>query len=342
MNFIVVGTNHKYSPIELRERIAFSKKRIQDAFNFLNQSQVLESTVILSTCNRVEIYAGTGYLEQAESHILDFISRYHEIERHRLDPYFYIYKGKEAIRHLFQVAAGLDSQVLGEVQILGQVESSIEDAFRSGFADAILIKIFISAISFAKEIHKSTRISEGKLSIGNVAIDFIKEKVGALANKKILIIGVGKVSELMLKYLKKEEPRLIFISNRTYEKAKELAIQVGSEVVRFDSLKQYLRKSDIVISATSSPHFIIKKDTLEGISNKIFIIDLAVPRDVDPQVKEFKNVNLYSLEDLDDVIKKNIENRVKEAEKAKGMIDVEVERLWKYITRLEPEPALLP
>lgn len=342
MNFLVVGTNHKHSPIELRERISFSKNRIKDALNFLKQNWALEEAVILSTCNRVEIYINTKDPDQAESQIVDFISRYHEIEKTRFTPYLYIYRGKEAIRHLFEVACGLDSQILGEVQILGQVKFSLEEAYSVNFANGILIKIFNSAISSARKIHKSTKISEGKISIGTVAIEFIKENFGTLLNKNILIIGVGKVTELVLKYLKKERPKVIFISNRTYEKAKELADQIGAEVVRFDNLKYYLSKSDIVISATSSPHFIIKKDTLKDINNKLLILDLAVPRDVEPSVKDLKNIRLYSLEDLDEVIKNNLNNRIKEAEKAKKIIEIEVERLCRELTRSEPEEALLP
>ncbi|MCM8796994.1 MAG: glutamyl-tRNA reductase [Candidatus Omnitrophica bacterium] len=338
MNFLVLGTNHKHSPLDLRERIYFSKKRIKDVLSLLRQDWVLEGAAILSTCNRVEIYASTRYPEQAENHILDFISRYHEVDKSGLIPYLYVYKGKEAIRHLFQVASGLDSQILGESQILGQVKFSLEESC----ADDTLRNVFHSAISFAKRIHKTTGISEGKISLGTIAVDFIKERVGPLTDKNVLIIGVGKVTELVLKYLKKEGPNIIFISNRTYEKAKEMAGQIGAEVVRFDNLKQYLQSSDIVISATASPHFVLKKGNLKDIKNRLFILDLAVPRDVELSVKELKNISLYSLEDLDEVIKKNIENRLKKAEEVQKIIDIEAQRLWTEFTELEPEPALLP
>ncbi|MCM8798607.1 MAG: glutamyl-tRNA reductase [Candidatus Omnitrophica bacterium] len=308
--------------------LSFPQKRVKEALNFLKEYEDLEGAVILSTCNRVEIYVSTRSPNQTESQIIDFISRYHEIDKARLTPYLYIYKEKEAIRHLFAVASGLDSQILGETQILGQVKFFLEESCSLDFVDEFLIKIFSSAISFAKEIHKKTKLSAGKISVGSVAIDFIKEKFGSLDQRNILIIGVGKVTELVLKYLKKEKTNVIFISNRTYAKAKELAGQIGAEVVRFDNLKYYLCKSDIVISATSSPHFILKKDLLKDINNKLLIVDLALPRDVEPSVKELKNISLYSLEDLDGVIKKNLENRLKEAEKVKKIIDIEVEKLW--------------
>lgn len=342
MNFIVVGTNHKYSPIELRERISFSRKRIKDALRLLQERGILQAAVILSTCNRVEIYAGTKYLQQAQEEIIYFISRYHEIGRQRISPYLYIYREKEAARHLFRVAAGLDSQIPGEVQVLGQIKFSLEEARSINFTNEALINIFNSGICLAKQIHKNTKISQGKVSIGSVAIDFIKERSGTLVNKNILIIGTGKVSWLVLNYLKKEKPNVVFISNRTYEKAEKMAILLGARVVRFDNLRRHLHKADIVISATSSPHFIIRKDTLRDVKNKLLIIDLALPRDIDPQVKAFKNVSLHSLEDLDGVIDKNIENKLKEAEKAEGIVNKEVDRLWENIIEPEPEPALLP
>lgn len=349
MTLILVGTNHKYSPIELRERISFSKKRINDALNFLKQNRVLKGAVILSTCNRLEIYASTIYPDQAEEEIISFLSRYQEIGKDRISPYLYIYKGKEAARHLFQVTSGLDSQILGEAQILGQVKSLYEEACRAGFTDKILTRIFNSAISFARKIHRSTKVREGKVSIGSVAIDFIKRKVGTLANKNILIIGVGKVTELVLKYLKKEEPNVIFVSNRTFEKAQELAGQIGARAVRFDQLKDYLPQADVVITATASPHFVLKKETVRQtidykpltINHKLLILDLALPRDVEPQVRKIEGVELFCLEDLDAVIKENLERKKREAEKVKKIIDIEVEKLWNDVTKLEPEPALL-
>lgn len=343
MSFILVGTNHKYSPIELRERLSFSKKRLKDAINFLRERKVLRGAVILSTCNRVEIYASAEDSKVGMREIEDFISRYHEIDKKKISPHLYIYEEKEAMKHLFSVACGLDSLILGETQILGQVKFSLLEAESVGFVDGFLREVFYSAISFAKRIHTETKISEGKVSVGSTAIDFIKERIGTLSGKNILIIGVGKVTELVLKYLRKEDPKVVFVSNRTFEKAKELAFQIGAKAVRFDDLRQFLKKADVVIAATASPHFVIKKETVEkAISHKLLIIDLALPRDVDHQVKEIENVDLFCLEDLDTVIKKNMEKKIQEAEKAREIIDTEVERLWNELTESELEPVLLP
>ncbi len=344
MSFIVVGTNHKYSSIVLREKLSFSKKRLKNALNFLRERKILKGVVILSTCNRIEIYASIEDSESGIREIKDFISRYHEVNKGTFSPYLYIYEGKQALKHLLSVACGLDSQILGETQISGQVKFAFDESNNANFIDGFLRKIFGSAISFAKRMRAETKISEGKISIGSVAIDFIKGKLkDALCGKNVLIIGVGKVTELVLKYLKKENPNVIFISNRTFEKAKELAAQIGAQAVRFDELKELLRKADAVISATASPHFIIKKESFdENISHRLLIIDLALPRDVDPLVREIKNIDLFGLEDLDAVIKKNIKRKIQGKKIVERIIDIEVEKLWLEPTKLEQEPVLLP
>jgi len=342
MSFIVVGTNHKYSPIALREKLSFSKKRLKDALNFLREKGILRGSVILFTCNRVEIYASSEEGEAGKKQIEDFICQYHEIDKQKIFPYLYVYENREAMRHLFSVACGLDSLILGETQILGQINFSLSEAENARAVDKFLRQIFSSAIFFAKRIHTQTRLSEGKVSIGSVAIDFIKKKIGTLSGKSILIIGVGKVTELVLQYLKKEEPNVVFISNRTFEKARKLAAQIKAMVVRFDDLKKFLDKADVVITATASPHFIIRKEILKNIiGHKLLIIDLSLPRDVEPGVKEIKNVDLFCLEDLDVVIKKNVERKNQEAEKVRKIRDIEVEKLWAEFTKLEQEPALL-
>lgn len=346
MSFIVVGTNHRHSPIELREKITFSRKRLQDALGFLKETGILKGAIILSTCNRVEIYASTDTPEIGIEEVRNFLSRFYEIDRRKLYPYLYIYRGMDAVRHLFRVSSGLDSLILGELQISGQVKSSFYESERGGFAGYPLKKIFDSAISVTKNIHASTRISEGKVSVGSVAVDFIKEKTGTLSGKNILIIGVGKVTGLVLKYLEKQGQNVVFISNRTFEKARSLANQIGARAVKFDNLKEYLAKADIVITATKSPYFVIKKETfsyhLSAISQKrLLIVDLALPRDVDPSVREIDRVELFDLEDLGAVIQRNKDRKKLEAEKATEIIDIEAERLWQGLLELEQEKVLL-
>ena len=343
MSFVVVGTNHRHSAIKVRERIAFSKKRMKDGLDFLMRDKAFESGAILSTCNRVEVYAGAKDPDAAINEIEHFISRYHEVDKGKLVPCLYAYKDKEALKHLFSVACGLDSLIVGETQILGQVRSSFLESKSAGFTDNMLEKAFRSAINFSRRMYRETGISEGKVSVGSVAIDFIKDRIGSLSGKNVLIIGAGKVTELVLRYLEKEKPDVTFISNRTHEKAKELAGRIGAQSVKFDHLDRSLKNADVIITATASPHFVIKKETLDGaVNRKLIIIDLALPRDVDPKVREIRNVELFFLEDLDTVIRKNMKKKSGEAVKVKNIIDLEVDGSWEEITGSELEEALSP
>jgi len=348
MSFIVVGTNHKYSSLAFREKISFSEKRVKYVLSFLRKRGLFKGVAALSTCNRVEIYGSLENPTAGVEEIKRFFSQYSEIDSRKLTDYFYVYEGKEALRHLFSVASGLNSLVLGEKQILGQVKRSFLQAETEGFTDDLLNNIFYFAISFAGLIHRKTKISKGKISVGSMAIDFIKQKIGSLKDKNILIIGVGKVSQLVLRYLKKEGPHVVFVSNRTFERAKELADRIGAETVRFDELNRFLKKADVVITATASPHFIIKKEDLSIYpeheqsvrGQKLLIIDLALPRDVDPGVNDIKDVDLFCLEDLEIVINRNIKRKVKEAEKAQRIVDIGVEEIWDKFIRLEQEQVL--
>jgi len=343
MSIVVVGTNHKFSPMSLRERLSFSKRRLGQTLSLLKENFVFKGAVILSTCNRVELYASVEDQAAGVRELQNFLCRFHETNRERVLPYLYIYEDKEAIGHLFSVACGLDSLILGETQVLGQLKSAFIEARNAAFTGMYLDAAFNAAITYAKKIHRETAISEGKVSIGSLTIDFIKEKFNGLAGKNILIIGAGKVTELVLEYLQAERPRVIFISNRTFEKAKQLASRIGQSAVGFDKLPQLLKHADVIISATTSPHFIIKKATLEGaISRKLLIVDLAMPRDVDPKVREIKNVELFNLEDLSFIVQKNLEKKRLEAEKIERLINREAALLWQKLTVSELEPALLP
>ncbi len=343
MSFIVVGTNYKYSPIELREKIYFSKRRIGDTLQFLKERTNFKAAVILSTCNRVEIYANVEDKEAGIKKIEDFIYRYHEVDNRAPSSYFYRYSGKEALKHLLLVCCGLDSLIVGEKQILEQIKFCFSESENNGFMDPFLKKIFQYVLSFSESIHKQTKISKQGISVGSIAIDFIKERMGSLNGKNILIVGTGKVTELVLERLNEEDSKVIFISSRNFRKAEEFADKIGAKAVKFENLKYLFDKANIIITATASPHFIIKKELLETVKgHRLLIIDLAVPRDVDPCVKEIDVVNLYSLEDLGSVIKRFEANKQVEIEKAKNIIDSQIEKIWTKLTVMEPEPALLP
>ena len=343
MSLIMVGTNHNHSPVEFRESIYFSKKNLQDSLDFLKERGILKGAVILSTCNRVELYASSDDPEEAIEEIKKLISLYHEIDINRFFPYLYIYNGIDALRHLFLVTCGLDSLILGESQILEQVKAALVESESAGFIDRPLKRIFDSSISFADSVHRDDKMFSGEISIGSIVVSFLKERFGRLEGKNILIIGTGKVTELVVRHLEKEGPKVILIANRTFEKAKALASLINARAMRFNELKSSLAKADIIITATRSPCFIIKKEMLEGIAgNKVIILDCALPRDVDPQVRCIKNVELFYLEDLKDVIEKNVSGKLRQTERLKEMIRIETGKLCKEYIGSETEPALLP
>ncbi|MCM8756830.1 MAG: glutamyl-tRNA reductase [Candidatus Omnitrophica bacterium] len=350
MNFITLGTNHKYSPIEIRESLSFPKKWLQEAlFDWVSYGGI-KTGVILSTCNRVELYADVLDIDRGISSMKDFLAEYHQKPLSMIEHYLYTYIDKEAIKHLFNVASGLDSQILGEAQVLEQVKISWQQAKRLGITDRLLDMIFERAIETSLKVRTETEISKGRLSLGSIVIKLLKTKFNLLSDKRILIIGVGKISELVVRYLKKEKINLVFVANRTYEKATELARYINAEVVRFDRLKEKLKDIDIIISATSSPHLILKKeDILEIIGYRqlvkqepLLIVDLAVPRDVDPQVKSIIGVELFDLDDLNFLIEKNLEIRKQGIPKAKEIIEEEVNRLCRELGVLELEEVPLP
>ncbi|MGC8976026.1 MAG: glutamyl-tRNA reductase [Candidatus Ratteibacteria bacterium] len=337
----LIGTNHKFSDKSLRERLSFTRDMIINGLEFL-KGKGISGCVIISTCNRFEIYFSTNFKEEGIKKVFEMIERIKNLKFNKIPDYFYFFENEDVLRHLSYVCSGIDSLIIGETQIKKQVENSYFISLSIGMTDRITRKVFECAFKISKIVRNETKINEGKISVGSVVIDFIKEKVGKLNDKKILIIGAGKVSELVLSYLKKENCSLIFIGNRTYERAKYLSEKFGGFAFKFDRLYEILRDCDICISSTSSPHFIIKKEKFPIMDKKIIIVDLAVPRDIDPEIKMFKNVELYQLEDLNVIIERNIENRKKEAEKAKKIIDFYVEKIWgKKFIELEQDQVIL-
>lgn len=344
MSFIVVGTNHKYCPIEAREKLSFSKGRIKEALISLVDFKWVKAAVIVSTCNRVELYASTPDIEMGIKTLKTFLADYHSQDLSRIEPYVYTYIGKQAISHLFNVSGGLDSQIVGETQILEQVRFAFEEAKKSGCVDSVLDNVFSDALRVGKKVRKDTKISEGNTSIGSITISLIKEKIGSLKDKKIVIIGVGKVSELVTKYLKEENAFTVFVSNRTFLKAKELAESIGAVAIRFERLKEKLKEADVVISATTSPHFILREEDILEVHRPLLVIDLALPRDVEPKVKYINGVELYCLDDLNYIIEKNLDKRKDEILEATDIIKKEAQNLWRAIYFLESAhaEALLP
>ncbi len=342
MNLGLIGTSYRYSPIEIREKLSFPKCRLLDALASLRAYYNIEEAVILSTCNRVEIYAG-GFDKEALSALKRFLARYHGIGFESIEPYLYTYTGKEALRHLFRVAAGLDSQILGEAQIVEQVEYAWQAAQEAFATDAVLDAAFSGAIKTSLKVRHQTGISSGDVSIATMAVDLINRRRGLLIGKKIILIGAGNVTELLIGHLKDKGARLVIISNKNYEKAIRLAEEFCGTVARLDALKSELRDADIVISATSSPHVVLGTAEMREAKKPLLIIDLAVPRDVAPEVKGLKGVELFSLDDLGGEMDAALFGRRRWVPAALDIIEKEVEHICsKKDLKSERERVLLP
>lgn len=334
MNYILLGISHKTAPLSVRERYAFSKKRVSEVLNKLSHNKMIGEAVILFTCNRTEVYATTNYSREAKEFLLNELRTTNYELRH-----FYFLQNNDVIKHLFRVSSGLDSQVIGETQILGQVKSAYFKAKELKTIKKCFNKLFQKAIEVGKIVRNNTKISEGNVSICSVALKLLENLCGTLKKKKILIIGTGKIGELITKYLIDKEISGTFVANRTYEKTIELAAKINGKAVRFDSLKDEIKNTDIIISATASPHLILKKeDIFEAINhkpltmnNKLIIMDLALPRDVAPEIKNINNVILYNLDDLNLIIEENYEKRIQEAKKAEEIIEKEAEKFWQCL-----------
>lgn len=336
---ILLGISHKTAPVKVRERYSFSRRRISEILIRLSRNEIIDEVVLLCTCNRTEVYANTP--ARRDLAYGDFIqaakkSLYSELQIANYElQYFYFLQNEDVIKHLFRVGAGLDSQVIGESQIQGQVKNAYSHAKELGTTGKYFNNLFQKAIEAGKIVRRTTKISEGNISIGTVALRLAENLLGTLNGKKILIIGTGKTGELVAKYLADKGVSGSFVANRTHEKAIELASKIGGRAVRFNNLKNEIKDTDIVISATASPHFILKKEMIKEIMSHrrahLCLMDLALPRDIDPEIKCINNVSLCNLDDFSLMIEENYRKRVQEAKKAEEVIKEEVKNFWKCL-----------
>lgn len=333
MKLVVVGISHKTASVRIREKFSFTKSGLLESQAQLMTLNGIKSAIILSTCNRVEIYAYSSSNGSSAQSIKGFLSQKFNFPKETIEKYFYTLIDNLAIRHLFRVACGLDSQVLGEREILGQVKSALSATSEAGLIDDFLRLIFEKAIDMGVSVRENTKLSYGNVSVGSVAMKMLKDHFTNLSEKQVLIIGAGKIASLMSKYLKEEKIKGFFVSNRTYAKARELALFCGGEVVDFRLLQEKLETADVVISSTASPHIILRKKVVEEVMkvrrNPLLLLDLAVPRDIEPEVKQIAGVSLFDLDDLKGIIEENYNKRKKEATLAEETIEREL-AAWSY------------
>jgi glutamyl-tRNA reductase len=346
MNIVVVGLSHKTASVDIREKVAFAPTQMEKPLKALLALEDVAEAVIVSTCNRVEIYISTRDIAGGMARIKRFLADYHQIPAETLEPHLYTHHGEAAIRHVFRVASSLDSMVVGEPQILGQIKTAYGYAAEYKTSGIILNRFLHKAFSVAKRVRTETKIASSAVSVSFAAVELARKIFGDLSDKTVMLIGAGEMCELAAKHFITNGVRGVMVTNRTYERAVKLADEFEGKPVPFDDLFDQLHKADIVLSSTGATHFIIKpKDVEEVIRRRkmkpMFFIDIAVPRDIDPKVNDVENVYLYDMDDLQGVVASNLQQRAEEAKKAEAIIDEEIGQFHKWLSNLEVTPTIV-
>lgn len=332
MPIIACGINHKTAPIELREKVVFSPEKLALYLQDLSLSENIQEAVLLSTCNRSELYCDADDLDK----IVDWFCRHHQLTRAELQPAMYFYRDEAAVRHMMEVACGLDSMVLGESQILGQMKNAFSESCAAGTVNTLFNRLFQQVFAIAKEVRTNTAIGACPVSVSSATVSFIKENFSEkLSTSNVLLMGAGVTMELVLRHLQPLSPQKITIVNRSAENGYELAKKFGVNVALMTELSSELTTSDIVISATGSTTPVITRSMLNLRKKPIFIVDIAVPRDVEVSVGELKQVKLYSIDDLKSIIHKNMRGREHAADKAREVIRQRAEDFMAWLHSLD-------
>jgi glutamyl-tRNA reductase len=343
MNIVLLGLNHKTAPIALRERLAIGPHQLEEATRSLMQAPGVMEGMILSTCNRVELLTSQ---KPDAPHLLDFVGRYFGIDCQQLAPHMYEYRQEEAVRHLFRVACSLDSMVIGEPQILGQVKSSYLAARSAGAIRGHLDRVLQRAFVVAKRVRSETQIGSSSVSIASVAVELARKIFGSLEGKKILLVGAGKMSEQAARHLMGQGAGAVLVANRTHERAAQMAARFGGRAIRFDELYSHADQADIIITSTGSAHPVFRREHAQHFLQQrrgrpMFFIDIAVPRDVDPEVNKLDGIFLYDIDDLQSVAGSHLKERGKEAELAEAMILAEVNKYQRRMHALNIGPEIV-
>lgn len=346
MNIIVIGLSHKTATVEIREKVAFSPNLIEKPLRDLIALDDIVEGVIVSTCNRVEIYATTHDIAGGIARIKRFLAAHHRIPIEILESHLYAYHSEAAIRHVFRVASSLDSLVVGEPQILGQIKTSYGYAAEYKTSGIILNRFLHKAFSVAKRVRTETKIASSAVSVAFAAVELAKKILGDLSEKTVMLIGAGEMCELAAKHFINSGAKGVMVTNRTFERAERLADDFAGEAVRFEELLDNLHRADIVLSSTGAPHTIIGPKDVEEVIRKrrfkpMFFIDIAVPRDIDQKVEDVDNAYLFTVDDLQEIVQANLAQRSLEAEKAEEIIEQEIGQFFKWLSSLGVTPTIV-
>ncbi|MED4070742.1 glutamyl-tRNA reductase [Priestia endophytica] len=345
MHIIAIGLNYRTAPVEIREKVSFNDSELSEAMRVLKEQKSVLENVIVSTCNRTEIYAVVDQLHTGRYYVKAFLAEWFNISKEELSPYLTIYEHDAAIEHLYRVVSGLDSMVLGETQILGQVRSSFLTAQGQGATGTVFNQLFKEAVTLAKRAHHYTDIGANAVSVSYAAVELGKKIFGNLSQKHVLILGAGKMGELAAKNLSGSGVGNVTVINRTKEKAEALAQRFEGNARSFEDLAGALLEADIVISSTSATEYVITKETMKEVEKlrkgrPIFMVDIAVPRDLDPSLSELETVFLYDIDDLEGIVEANLQERQKAAETIEIMIEAAVVEFKTWIGTLGVVPVI--
>lgn len=339
MPLVVIGINHKTAPLEIREKLVFTPEQIAHALQQLLRLQDVREAAIISTCNRSELYCHLADSAPSEA-VTEWWGGYHHINSHHFSPYLYIHREAEAVRHVLRVACGLDSMVLGEPQILGQLKSAFNTAEKQGALGKQLRRLFQHAFAVAKQVRTDTAIGSSAVSVAFAAVSLAKQIFADLRDQQALLIGAGETIELAARHLHGNGLRGAFVANRTVERAAILAQEIGAQAIALPDIPNVLHQADIVVSSTASPLPILGKGAVEKALRQrrrkpMFLVDLAVPRDIEAEVAELDDVYLYTVDDLESVIQDNLASRREAASQAERIIDAQTEHFMGWLRAQE-------
>ncbi|NLO20885.1 MAG: glutamyl-tRNA reductase [Syntrophomonadaceae bacterium] len=345
MYVLLVGINHRTAPVEIREKLAFTGGAINQAYEYLRQKENLEGAVILHTCNRTEVYATARDIQLGMEALSQFMDGFSQFTREEMKQYLYQPNCYDAILNLFRVASGLDSMILGESQILGQVKEAYQMAREEKASDGVLNTLFQQAINVGKRVRSETDIDRHPISVSSVAVELARSQLGSLQGKSVVVVGAGEMSELTTRYLMEYGLSSVIVSNRSYAKAEAMAQLFSGQAVRFDQLPAQLGQADIVISCTAANHYVLNSQNCGDIlkarqGRRIIIIDIAVPRDVDPVLAKIDGVQIYDIDKLQHVIDVNYLERKKASRQAEKIIQEELDKFNEKLASLYVVPVI--
>ncbi len=346
MNIIVVGLSHKTAPVEIREKVAFPPTAMAAPLAQIQALPAIAEAVIVSTCNRVELYAATRTPEAGIIELKAFLAHYHQLEPAALDSHLYHYEGEAAMQHVMRVAASLDSMVIGEPQILGQIKTAYGYATEFKTAGTILNRFLHKAFSVAKRVRNETEIASHAVSVSFAAVELARKIFDSLENKTVMLIGAGEMCELAAKHFVNNGVSKVLVTNRTFSRAEKLAEEFSGTAVNFEDFQEQLHRADIVLSSTGAPDYVLTAKKLKQVIklrryNPMFLIDIAVPRDIDPAANRLESIYLYDVDDLQGVVEANLKERQKEAVKAEAIIADEVQQFQRWLATLEVKPTIV-